>query len=117
MFQTASTIEKIETRSDNTIKITIGTQEIMPEQATELFNLKQKLGFFLFDDKPIKPDDLNIPDFVPEIKGDKTPSQRLRAVKYVHFTKSGNKKEDFDNWYKQQCEREIEMWKERINEL
>ena len=113
MFQTASTIEKIETRSDNTIKLTIGTQEVSAEQATELFTLKQKIGFFLFDDKPIKPDDLNIPDFVPEIKGDKTPSQRLRAVLYVRWQQLG-KQGSADDFYKQQVERFIEAVKDKL---
>lgn len=113
MFQTASQIEKIETRSDKTIKLTIGTQEITPEQATELFALKQKLGFFFFAEKPIEVDDIDIPDFVSEFKGDKTPGQRLRAVLYVKWQQLG-KQGNADDYYKQQIERFIDAVKEKL---
>ena len=113
MFQTASQIEKIETRSDNTIKLTIGTQEITSDQASKLFELKQKLGFFFFAEKPISVDDIDIPDFVSEFKGDKTPGQRLRAVLYVLWEQKG-KQGTADDFYKQQVERFIDAVKEKL---
>ena len=114
MFQTASTIQKIETMVDGSIKLTIYTQELKPDQATELFKLKQKLGYFLFKETAIKEDEIDVPDFVPEIKGDKTPSQRLRATLYVLWQQKG-KQGTADDFYKQQMERFIEAVKERLN--
>jgi len=114
IFQTASTIHKIETMVDGGIKLTIHTQELKPEQAQELFKLKGSLGYLLFKESPMKEEDLNIPDVVPEFKGDKSPSQRLRAVMYVIWTQGG-KKTPFEQWYRVNMEKIIEGLKEKLS--
>ena len=48
-----ASIESIATRSDNTIKIVIGTQELPPNEAAILFQIKGSLGWLLFSDEYI----------------------------------------------------------------
>jgi|TARA_R100001530_G_scaffold2201_2_gene3667 hypothetical protein len=113
MFQTASQIEKIETRQDKTIKLTVGTQEITPDQASQLFELRQKSGYFLFAERAFDKSQIDIPDFVPTEKNDKTPSQRLRSVLYIMWEQRG-KVGTFDDFYKQQVERFIDAVKDKL---
>ena len=114
-FQVASTIESISTRSDNTIKVVVGTQELNPEQATILFGLKGKLGYFLFAENGLTEQD--VPDEpAKEFKSDKTPSQRLRAALYVYWEKNTNHKKQFDEFYKEWMEKKISEIKEYLPE-
>ena len=83
---------------------------------TELFSLYGKQGWFLFKDVEVKPEDLDLPDEVPEMKGDKTPAQRMRSVLYVLWEKNTSQKETFNTYYAQQMERLIEHIKSKLNE-
>ncbi len=113
-FQIASTIESIATRSDNTIKVVLGTQELEPDQATALFALKGKLGWFLFSETTLN--EADIPkEPINEFKRDKSPSQRLRDCLYVWWSKNTNKNKPFDDVWKEWCNRKCEEIKETLN--
>lgn len=114
-FQVASTIESIATRADNTIKVVVGTQELSPEQSTLLFELKGKLGYFLFAENGITEKD--IPEEpAQEFKSDKSPSQRLRSALYVYWDKNTNRKKVFNDFYKEWMEKKISEIKEYLPE-
>ena len=114
ILQIAATVESIRSRVDGTWVLGVGTQELKEEQAKVLLKLNRKLGYFLFKVTPLQEADLiNIPETTPEFKGDKTPSQRLRAVLYVYW---GQRKptKTFDEFYKTQMEKIIEWMKEKL---
>lgn len=118
MLQLETIIKKVSTLIDGGLKIDIETQELKPEDATKLFQLKGKIGYMAFKPGKISEEDIiNLPDEVTEFKTQKTQAQRLRSVKYVYFYKKGGKREDFDDWYKKQTNKEIDRWKEKISEL
>lgn len=115
MFQVSSQIQKIQTLVDGGFKLDVITQELTPEEATLLLSLHKKQGWFLFKEAPFKEEDLvDLPEIKPEFKGDKTPSQRLRAVLYVYWQQNGGKG-DFDSFYKRQMERIINKIKEKLD--
>tara|TARA_R100001530_G_scaffold133552_1_gene107062 strand:- start:514 stop:867 length:354 start_codon:yes stop_codon:yes gene_type:complete len=115
MFQTPSTINSLRTLADSTVRLQIDCQELPPDQMTELFKLRQKLGWFLFKENEIEQSD--IPDEPsPEFKGDKTPSQRLRNTLYVYWEQNTNKKKTFDTFYKEWIDKKIETIKENLND-
>ena len=118
MFQVPSQVQNIRTLVDGSLKLDVITQELSGKQKTAIFNLHKKIGWFVFKEKQIKKEDLvDLPDFKPAFKGDRTPSQRERAVMWVYFEKNSGKPEDFDMWYKRIKERVIEGWKQKINDL
>ena len=79
----SATIEKISTRADNSIAITISTQELKGQNAATLFNLKGMFGWILFALEELT--DKDIPEEkISEFKNDKSPSQRLRNALYVY---------------------------------
>lgn len=109
-----ATIDKIATRVDNTISISVSTQELEPEGATALFSLKGKLGWLLFAESDIKEEDIP-KEPAPEFKTDKTPSQRLRAILWVYWEAQG-KKGSFENFYRAWVEKKINEIKEVLPE-
>lgn len=113
MFQVQSTISKLTTLSDNTVRLTVDCQELSPEEATKVFELKGTIGWFVFSPNTIEEKD--IPDTQAEFKGDKTPSQRLRNVLWVIWNNNGNK-EDFIQFYNKKVEDIIRLLKEKYLE-
>lgn len=118
MFQVASTIESISTRKDHTLKISLSTQELNGEQKAELFNLHNKLGWFLFSESEMTMAD--IPEEQPEFNNRKSDSQRLRNVLYIYWNKlqeDGRTKKTFEQFKKEWYERKIEQIKQSINDV
>jgi len=114
IFQTAGAIKKIQTKEDKTLKLTIDTQELNPTESTMLFSLFDKLGWFIFKELPIDPQDIKSPEFVAEIKGEKSPSKRLKNVLFVLWKQNGSNR-DFDDYYKKQIEKFIEAVKDKLD--
>ena len=106
------TVESIATRSDNTIKIVIATQDLPPNEASILFQLKGKLGNMLFSDEYITEMPANLPP-PPRIEG-KTPGQRLRSIIFLNWEQNTDKSKPFENYYNEQMERIIERCKENL---
>ena len=80
-FKAGGYVSRFRTMADRTYQFVVGTQELPPEEAARLLSLMDKYGVFLFKETEItEEDERDIPDIVPEFKGEKTPSQRLRAV-------------------------------------
>lgn len=95
-------------------RIIVDTQELItPEQLAELFALHEKVGWFFFLDKPEAViDTAKLPDIQLE-DGEKSPSQRLRAVLYIWWQQNGSK-DDFELFYRRWMERTISQVKEKL---
>ncbi|MEI7632117.1 MAG: hypothetical protein WCJ60_02240 [bacterium] len=110
----ALAVEKIETRSDRTIKIVIGTsREMSAEAKTALFSIADKNAFGVFStDDDITESDIPLGKPDPMIKS-KSESQRLRNTLFVLFKQRGAEG-TFESYYKQQMERIIDRFKEEL---
>lgn len=112
LFQTPSLIQKIQTLVDGGVKLSVITQELSAEEMAKLFELKGKAGWFLFKENPIKEEEVvDLPEIKPEFVGEKTPSQRLRAVIFVHWENTRPTK-TFEEFYRKEMERIINRYKE-----
>lgn len=111
-------VEGIGTRADRTLKITLGTQELTPKEAGELFSLHQQAAYVM-----IKAEMFNTAerDLLEKIQADqteyngKTPSQRLRNVLYRVFETDPQSFNDFTRYYEYQMERLITHFKNKID--
>lgn len=75
-------VEGIRTRKDKTVALTLGTQELSPEKAGELFSINGQLITAYISIKGISQEEQEVVDSIePQLPG-KTPSQRLRNVLY-----------------------------------
>lgn len=115
MFQVPSTIANLRTLADNTLRIQVDCQELPPEQMTEVFRLKGRLGWFVFSENVLNQSDIP-EESAPEFKGDKSPSQRLRAALYVYWEKCTGKQQTFKAFYESWVEQKIGNIKDHLPE-
>jgi hypothetical protein len=116
MIITGAIVERIATRKDKTAAITIGTQELNPKLASDLFGLMQTYCYVGFKSESFTTKEI---DEIEKIKTDipnlKTPSQRLRAVLFLNFQTDPKGYETFDSYYMAKMEQIIEHFKNSIN--
>ena len=112
-----STIETIATRQDGTITIKIGTQELDPSKAGELFSLRGKFIKVLLSDSNITKLEEEAIDSTSLVSGkkNKTASQRLRAVLFKINELNGGNEESFEQFYKNEMEKVIEHFKKKLD--
>jgi hypothetical protein len=99
------------------IRIKVETiQELTPEDELILLQVRNKVGYFVFKpEKFIEEDIISLPEKYDLEAGEKTPSQRLRAVLYVFWKQKRKEKGvDFNSFYKEQMSRFIESVKEKL---
>jgi len=105
--------------SDGGRKLVLITNEITDEQAYIIAKLgKGTFGFFVFSPHEITSDELSIPEFEPEFKTDKTPSQRLRDCMYRYYeAKNKGDTSDFEVWYKTSMSKLADSYLEKLTDL
>lgn len=109
-------IENITTRKDNTIKITLGSQEVSPQVAGELFRLLNKLAACYFSPKEtIRQAEIDQVDELDVEMDGKSQSQRLRNVLFVLWQQSPEGYKDFKNFYQAKTEQIIDHFKSKLN--
>ncbi len=104
-------VESIRSLKDGSISVNIGTQELSPGKAAELFALRNMVCFAYFSAKQIESNEKNIIDSMDvELKG-KTPGQRLRAVMYLKWKNDNEGYKDAQSYYTAKMEAIIEHYK------
>lgn len=94
-------VDKVSTMKDDSIKITLITRALSPEQMAKLFFSVNK--------------EILSVDIDEEIKEWKSPSQRLRAVLYRLWEQSDKTTyPEFELYYKAKMERVIDSLKEKL---
>lgn len=116
MIVIAASIESINTRRDKTVSIKIGTQELSPEKAGELFSMQNKLGFVAISPQQFSEQETEIIDNldVSVEKTDKTPAQRLRNTLYRVWETNKEGYADFNLYYLAKMEGIINHYKTKI---
>src|SRR3990167_10794215 len=107
MFQVQSTISAIRTMGDRSLRLQVDVdKELTPEENTQVFQLYNKSGFFIFKEVEIVQDDIvDLPEEIKEFKNEKSSSEILRNRMFIFYTKTFNKKEDFEIWRKNELDR------------
>lgn len=117
MIQLPAILEEFKSlKEPRCYRLKIDTQEVSDEQVMELSKFKGTMGWMLFKEMPIKEQEMaDLPEFVPEFKGDKSPAKRLKNVLYVYWDTKTAKKKDFDTFYKAQMEKIIDKVKDSLD--
>jgi hypothetical protein len=107
-------VESITTRKDKSVKITLGTQELSPETAGQLFQFMNALAATYICKKGIDQKEIDqVDQLQPDIQG-KSQSQRIRSVLFLLFKQSPEGFKDFDSFYKAKTETYIEHLKNKL---
>lgn len=109
-------LTSIKSKVDGSAVINFETPELEPEQAGILWALRGINGYMCFAPNMVK--EMEVPDVQPVEKGEKTPSQRLRAVLFVLHKQNEAKgsKEDADSLYKRYMEHFIDTVKKQLSD-
>ena len=109
-------IEGITSRKDKTIRITIGTQELSPVNAADIFSMAGGYAYVV-----IKREDFTAWEVkeIDELKADldtiKSPSQRLRAILYRNWEQDGQGYKDFTTYYLMQMDKLCQHYKNKLD--
>ena len=106
-------LNPISRRKDRSVKLSYETRELTPSETMSLMALKGAEGWLVFS--PTEEESLNadIPTTKPEL-GQKTPSERLRGIIYVHYKQAvedGKYIGLADTFYQEQMTKIIEGYK------
>jgi len=114
LFQVPAEICKVETLADNTLRLRVDTtMELPPEQEALIMQLRNKQGYFVYAEQEITHDDLTDLPQINTPKGEKSPSQRLRAVLFL-FWKQGTQVQTPEQFYEREMEKIIEHYKGKL---
>lgn len=109
-------IEGIQSRKDKTIKLTIGTQELSPSQAADLFQLNQQFCYFAIKVETFQKNEIeDLNSFKADLETNKTPSQRLRGILYLNYEKDNEGYKDFTTYYVSKMEMICDHYKTKLN--
>lgn len=112
----AAQIEGITTRKDKTVKIVLGTQELSPLLAGQIFSLQDRIiCCYISEKETISQSEKDQVDALDPEFGGKSQSQRLRNVLYILFEKNPRGFTTFDAFYKHHTEQIIENLKKKID--
>lgn len=116
MVKLSAIIEGVSTRKDKTLKVTIGTSEMTPDDAAQILNLNQQFCYMAIKHEPfVKVEE----DIINELKTDfpdaKTPSQRLRNILYRLYVANNEGYKDFQNYYTAKLETIISHFKSKLD--
>ena len=115
MLTLPAIIEGITTRKDKTVRLTIGTQELNPAQAAQVFGMNQQ---FVYLARKVEPFTKSEAETMDSLKTDldtlKTPSQRLRGILFRNFEQDAEGYQDFATYYTAKMERICEHFKTKL---
>jgi hypothetical protein len=111
----AAIVENITTRKDRSLKVVIGTQEVSPSEAGQLFQYMHQLVTVYVCPSAIDNRELEQIDKLEPELNNKSQSQRIRNVLYLLHQQASEGFKTFDEYYKAKTELYIEHLKSKLN--
>ena len=113
-------VEAIASRKDNTLKVTLGTQEMNPTDCGQMFALMNKLCTVGIAPNELEKDEIETLQTaklsIDDVPNGKTPSQRLRSVLFVYWQQHNTGFEDFNTFYADYMEKKINQIKSKLEQ-
>ena len=102
---------------DGTYKITLNFNEVSPDTLTKVLMMNNKFAYIAMKEEPFLNEEAKALESLKsdEVVG-KTPSQRIRNVLYILWTKDNEGFQDFDSYYRFKAEKYISWLKNKIDE-
>lgn len=111
-IQFSAQVTKVETTADKGLRIKIVTPELKPNEKTTLFEYGDQPIWCAMADAPVE--QMDVPDYVPDYKGQKSPSQRLKNVLYRLWEQKGGDFTDRQH-YELHMEKLIDHFKAKLD--
>jgi len=100
--------------ADKGLRLTFETNELDNDDSAHLISLKGEFGYLVFVPRDKRPEDVDIPEYAVDFKGQKTPSQRLRAVIF-RVWQTTDKTLSSELYYNQKMDEIIEHLKKKLD--
>jgi len=113
VMKTGAQFEAMKTRKDGSIKLEFETRELDGNSIAAMMNLRGRGGWLFFC--PSDMESIEIPADAPPEIGQKTPSQRLRAVLFVLWQQTKPEGQDFESFYRSIMDMIIEHYKRKLD--
>ncbi|MFP5263721.1 MAG: hypothetical protein ACLGJB_17715 [Blastocatellia bacterium] len=111
-FQLPATLTSVRYTADGGLSVGFHTQELTSEEKLLVGDYHNKFGQLLFRPNQDQFTEEEVPSEDIDFEG-KKPSQRLRAVIYRYWESKGSSG-DFEVFYRQEMEKVINLFKERL---
>ena len=108
-------LDGVNLKKDGTLSLKIGTQELQPEETAEIFKLGNKQIYTAFSETHITKEDLQIPDDLPDLKGEKSPSKRFKDRLWVYYKETKGTTDNFNSWYNDTLEKLGQHYLDKLN--
>ena len=109
-------IEGLTSRKDKTIKVTFGTQELIPVDAAQVFQLNQRFCYIAIKEESFQQEELdNLDSIKTDLESNKTPSQRLRGILYISYQQNDEGFKDFMTYYISKMDKLCEHFKSKLD--
>lgn len=109
-FSVQAILTRCSSMIDGGLSLGLHTKELSSEEKIKVMDFHNQAGWLVFSANEVKDEDIPLQDAE---MGNKTPSQRLRAVLFILFQQAGSPG-DFDIFYKNKMESIIEHYKEKL---
>lgn len=117
MITIGAIIEGMTSRKDKTIKLSIGTQELNPQQAAQIFSMNQQFCYVAIKKEDFSPNEIDtIENLKTELDSQKTPSQRLRGILYRNYEQNSEGYTDFSTYYQAKMDKICTHFKSKLEE-
>lgn len=114
IIQFSAEIEDVKARKDRTLDIKISTQELSAEETALIFSFFQKQIWVGMAETTIEK--LEVPESMPELKGEKSPAKRLKDRLWVYYKQKHKGNEgDFNKWYENTLDKIGQNYLEKLN--
>lgn len=113
MLQFSAIIDGVSAKKDSTLTIRLGTQELSPEDTSQIFKFANKQIWVGIAETSITK--LDVPDEIQEFDGQKSTSERLHAVLYVYWDTKTDKAVPFETFRKNYMEKIITNIKDKLD--
>jgi hypothetical protein len=110
-------LEGYRSLKDKTLKVTFETNELNPQDLMGLIENTGQFGYLAFKSDPFKAEEKEVLSNLESGYGEKgkSPSQRLRGVLYVNYTKNNEGFDTFTRYYDFQMEKITNHYKSKLD--
>ncbi len=116
MIELKAYVEGIQSRKDNTLKLTFGTQEL--KEGGKLFPLQNKLVTLGIAENELEPKDIEqLQDAklsIEDVPNGKSQSQRLRSVLFIYWEQHDTPFNNFTDFYNDYTNKKINNVKSKL---
>lgn len=98
IIQVPVELKKVQTMADGGNAVSLHTAELTKETLADLFGLSNKALWMVLAETQVQ--EIEVPEFIPEFKDEKSPSEQMRDIIYRIWELNTDQKQPWPDYYK-----------------